>query len=455
VRHAHWLVLLLFIPVTTFAEEPTKPWTLLVYGAVDNSADMPFIQFMDGLRKALDGDPGVEMVMLIDRSHNHPKKKTFLGDDFTTTRLYRIRKDSVERLAGGEHLPELKTDSDAKLNSADAATLGRFIAWGKTNFPAKRYGLLIYSHANGRSMCPVERNGVEMGVAEVTDKIPSASRVDFLALELCNMGGLEISYQWRPGNGGFEADVLLAIPNAGPPLDWDRAFKRIRSPGHAPAAGTAVDPATMTAADFGKLVIEEGHLGRKASERPGGRNSRETAGCYDLRQSGHVKQAVDALAVVLSKSNAKATVLELRGKSKTHDRTVYSYSGDGAYVDLIDLCRRLESCDRLSPDVRAAAKRVNDAVERFMLASFGMSAYPGFEPGRHGVFVVLPADTADAWKTYRWYTPLAGTGKDYGRWAFLRDAATPGNGTVENWFELLDTWFDTNDETGGLNKYKP
>jgi clostripain len=124
-------------------------------------------------------------------------------------------------------------------------------------------------------------------------------------------------------------------------------------------------------------------------------------------------------------------------------------------VDLVDLCRRLGSCDRLSPEVRTAAKRVHDATERFMLASFGMSAYPGFESGRHGVFVVLPADTADIWKKFRWYTPLAGTGKDYGRWAFLRDAATPGNGTVENWFELLDTWFDTNDETGGLNNYKP
>ena len=72
-----------------------------------------------------------------------------------------------------------------------------------------------------------------MGIAEVTDKIGVEERVDFLALELCNMGGAEIAYQWRPGNGRFEADVLLAIPNAGPPLDWHRAFSRIRSPGHA------------------------------------------------------------------------------------------------------------------------------------------------------------------------------------------------------------------------------
>ena len=126
------------------------------------------------------------------------------------------------------------------------------------------------------------------------------------------MGGMEIAYQWRPGNGRFEADVLLAIPNAGPPLDWDRAFGRIRSPGHAPKGGPALDPAKMTAADFGKLVIEEGHRGRQASEKPGGRGSKESAGCYDLRKAGEVKKAVDALAVALAKSDSKGILLELR-----------------------------------------------------------------------------------------------------------------------------------------------
>jgi hypothetical protein len=28
------------------------------------------------------------------------------------------------------------------------------------------------------------------------------------------------------------------------------------------------------------------------------------------------------------------------------------------------------------------------------------------------------------------------------------------SGRVENWFELLDAWFDVHDETGGLNSYR-
>ena len=72
-----------------------RPWTLLLYGAVDNSADDPFVAFTDQVRRAIDDDPGIELVVLIDRSKKHAKRATFLGDDFDSTRLYRVKKDSV------------------------------------------------------------------------------------------------------------------------------------------------------------------------------------------------------------------------------------------------------------------------------------------------------------------------------------------------------------------------
>jgi hypothetical protein len=75
-----------------------RPWTILVYGAADNSADGPVIEFMDNVRRALDDDPGVELLFFLDRSDKHPARKTYLGDDFKSTRLYRLRKDRAERL---------------------------------------------------------------------------------------------------------------------------------------------------------------------------------------------------------------------------------------------------------------------------------------------------------------------------------------------------------------------
>src|SRR5262245_6743815 len=78
-------------------EESKRAWTILLYGAVDNSADDPFVEFTDQVRRAIDDDPGIELLLLIDRSSKHRKRATFLGDDFTSTRLYRVKKASVER----------------------------------------------------------------------------------------------------------------------------------------------------------------------------------------------------------------------------------------------------------------------------------------------------------------------------------------------------------------------
>jgi uncharacterized protein (TIGR03067 family) len=79
-----------------------------------------------------------------------------------------------------------------------------------------------------------------------------------------------------------------------------------------------------------------------------------------------------------------------------------------------------------------------------------MSGYKGFEAGKNGVFIVLPSGRRNCWKHYRWYTPARGGRENYGNWSFLKDGATPGNGVVENWFELLESWFGAADDKAGV-----
>lgn len=446
-------------PAPASSPDERRPWTILVYGGADNNADGPILEFLDQVRKAIDDDPGIELLLFLDRSAGFSDDATLLGEDFTGTRLYRLKRDSAERLSGGDVFPELTLGEDAELDSADADNIRRFIAWGKEVAPARRTGLMIYSHANGQDMCPDDESGRSMGIPELSEVAGESETVDFLALELCNMGGVEIAYQWRPGSGRFGADVLLAIPNAGPPLDWDRAFARIRSPGHAAADEKSVtlDPAQMDALAFGQLVIEEGLAGRKemATAHPG-ELGHESAACYDLRHAEAVKKAVDALAVELWKSDGREVFLEQRGPGPIGD--AINYTRGGAYVDLYDLCQRTEDCDLLPDAVRARAADARAAVDGLVVASFGMEAYEGFEPGHHGIFIVLPAADSD-WKRFTWYTPLdgGGSGAGYGRWAFLRDGMVPANGEVEGWFELLDAWFDaagSGDDAGGANGYR-
>jgi hypothetical protein len=94
-------------------------------------------------------------------------------------------------------------------------------------------------------------------------------------------------------------------------------------------------------------------------------------------------------------------------------------------------------------------------LERFVIASFGMGAYKGFEGGKNGVYIVLPTGAPGGWKRLGWYTPSKGDGKRYGRLSFLRDGATPGDGIVDNWLELLVSWFDEPTDHSGFNGYRP
>ena len=55
----------------------------------------------------------------------------------------------------------------------------------------------------------------------------------------------------------------------------------------------------------------------------------------------------------------------------------------------------------------------------------------------------------------RWYNALEVDRNGYGRYAWCLDGAEASNGEVENWFELMDAWFDdaTDDSPGGANGY--
>jgi clostripain len=119
-----------------------------------------------------------------------------------------------------------------------------------------------------------------------------------------------------------------------------------------------------------------------------------------------------------------------------------SYDGKGTFVDLYDLASRVAEHDEFSDSIRSAARGAMATVDDLVVASFGMGAYAGFQPGRNGLFIVLPNDGADRGKLFDWYTPGPGARGHHGRWAFLSDGATAGNGAVENWFELIDSWFD-------------
>jgi clostripain len=192
-----------------------------------------------------------------------------------------------------------------------------------------------------------------------------------------------------------------------------------------------------------------------------------TAAAYDLTKAAAVKVAVDALAVALARDAASKKIAgEVRGPGP--DGYTLNYSNNrldrGPFVDLYDLCARLSACERLPEPARAAAKGVLTPLDEFVLASFGGSDLPRFEPGKCGVYITFPDGDARVkqrngdvrvWSMLRHYTPLP-VPEFYGKLAWCADGAKAGNGQVENWFELLDVWYDdVKNDPKGFNNYAP
>ena len=218
----------------------------------------------------------------------------------------------------------------------------------------------------------------------------------------------------------------------------------------------------MSDSDFGALIVAEGGAGRRANGE-----EHEAISGYDLTKAAAVKTAVDAWAVQLARSGSKETLESLRGPGR--EGFALNYARDrirGApFIDLHDLAQRAAVCERLDERTREASAAVAKAVDELVVASWGGSRLPRFKAGASGIWIVFPdgdeivdpaADqAARLWSRCRWYTPLL-VERTYGRLAWCKDGAVSGNGKVENWFELLDSWFDdTSAGAEGANGYAP
>ncbi len=468
-------------------------WTVLLLAAVDNSAEESFMGDLATLRSAMADDTGVQVVLLIDRSPKFNDDATVLGEEFADTRLYQVTHAAAIRLDGTPELPQITRDSRFEANTGDATLVHQFLRFGKRSFPARHYALVFYTHGGGASLAP--DNGSdddEIWTGELSAALTEADSVDLLGFDVCSMGGVEDAYEWRRRPGAFGADVMVASAPATAPWPYHRIFGRLRKPGTPvqdlvalremvdptqPKLRGALDPATLSALDFGRLIVGELELHREwaAKKRGGTVFMHESWASYDLSTVADLKLAIDDLAVELAEGESKSLVdskdaVELiRGSNADHATMRYF---DGAlqgwlaepYFDVYELACHIAGADDLGQRVHDAANLVAENADAVVDCSFGRQQYPGFEPGHHGLYITFPDGDAKLfpsgrhWQRLQWLNAnRVGDGKrgGFGCYAFCRDRANPGDGLVQNWFELLDAWFDEdNGESGGVNGYR-
>lgn len=437
-------------------------WTLMLYFGGDNSLDGNLVENAGQLAKGFAG--GMNVVLLVDRIGRATSAEGF-GEVFTGSRMYTLNESGYVRLYGSSVFPELSmSQGEVELNTGDAETLKKFIRYCKSEYPAEHYGLIIGSHGGGvRTGNQNARAVVQdsysdndwLFLSEITDVLSAEESVDVLGFDACCMGNLETAYQLC-GVRGFHADFIVASPAEEWNKGWD--YQRIA----AIFARKTPEPQELAEAIVSEYrnYIEENRRISSAST--------QTLTCIKASAVPAVKKSLDELSRLLV--DFRAETESLRGSGKLSQNSVLHYFNSGsslnwlkfAYFDLYFLAEQISAGGNFPLNVRESAAKLAKAVDQAVICSYAGYGYTRAREGATGLSVFFPNGKGrygDADRTYwdyqYWYNakPLAGTkfSTCYGSIACCADGATESNGKVENWFELLDYWFDSSN----INAYRP
>ncbi|MBN1499288.1 MAG: clostripain [Spirochaetes bacterium] len=493
----------------------TRHWTVMYYGDADCNLEAAIMTDIAEMKNGYVDDQGIDIVILIDRhpssviADGYSADSTTLGSNFTDTRLYRITNGKAVRISGSTQYSQITTTSTHEANMGDALTLKKFIQFCKANYPASNYSLILSNHGGGvksaknearielskgsndlvKDICYDETSTNDfLYTSEISNILTSSESVDLFGLDACLMSSVEFAYQYRNdvGNTGFKANIMVASAptETGNGWEYTAILNRLKSGGGNNGTSDLTligselyyDPATLTAAQFGAIIVEE----QRDSTIT---NSSQSLTCLDLSKIKAVKVAVDLMSVKLWTESEKSDMETLRGNAPTANLLHYfdenAYDGSAAaytdwlfypYFDVYNLVVAINSSSNFSVAVKADAVTIRDAVDDLVVYSFANSDFSGFTEGKSGVHIFFPDGDEqmylsntwlNQWYLQDWYNSLnissAYVDAPLGQLSWCIDGINTSVNTVGNWFELLDCWYDTqlaNDADGGFNYYQ-
>jgi len=141
--------------------------------------------------------------------------------DWTGARRYFVNKDADSAKINSTLLAELP-----KADMGDWQHLAEFIAWGKQNYPAKHYMVIVWNHGNGwKSRAPAQKGlsnddetGNHITTVQLGQALARSGKLDIFAMDACIMQMAEVAWEARNN-----ADYILAseevVPNEGQRYD--------------------------------------------------------------------------------------------------------------------------------------------------------------------------------------------------------------------------------------------
>ncbi len=226
------IFVLVLVLITTGCVTPSiqkDDWTVMVYLDADNNLEMAGIDDINEM-EMVGSTSEVNIVVQVDRipysvlaANNEGYADDISNNNWTTTRRYYITQDFDSIQINSQLISDL-----GELNMGTPQTLINFANWAVTNYPAKKYLLVIWNHGGGFRSTGLAKDiawddtsgGDKITMSELEYALSAIStqmgkNVDIVGMDACMMAMTEVAYQIKD-----YADILVTSEESEPVDGW-------------------------------------------------------------------------------------------------------------------------------------------------------------------------------------------------------------------------------------------
>lgn len=366
------LLIALFMAVTVFAapSEAVKEWTVGVFLNGDNNLEGAGIDDITEMEKVGSNDD-LNIVVQFDRAEGFDSTH----GNWTGTKIFHITKDNSASTIDSEVVADL-----GEVDMGDWKELVKFVKFLKTNYPAKKYLVIVWNHGAGwkftgenetiKGVSYDDSSNNHMTVQDLRKAMVEINgilgkKLDIFAMDACLMQMVEVSYEYRE-----LAEYVVASEETEPGDGWpyDDFLKIV-----------AQKP-SISAEDFSKgiaKVYAASYSGGSQGSSPGC-----TQSSIDCTKLDKVAVAIDEFGKAITDNIAEISATVTAALSKTD---AYYYTD---YKDAYHFAQLMSNSP--SKVVNAAAKNVMTAVGECVVANHVSKGYYAKHENANGLSLYIP-----------------------------------------------------------------
>lgn len=341
-------------------------WTIMVYLDADNNLEMAGIDDINEI-EMVGSTSEVNIVVQVDRipynvlaANNEGYADDISNNNWTTTRRYYITQDFDLVQINSLLISDL-----GELNMGDSQTLIDFANWAVTNYPAKKYLLVIWNHGGGFRSTGLAKDiawddtsgGDKITMSELEYALSVIStqaekKIDIVGMDACLMAMTEVAFQIKN-----YADIMVTSEENVPGDGWP--YDSILS--------QLVSNPTMTPDQLATNIVDSYIFSYTASDNV-------TQSAIDLSYMDTLAGQLSTLALSIMSDTLTPSVNYINASNSSQ------YYGDLDFIDLYDFCNKVLTYSN-SVSVKNTAlsiqQTLNSAVLRWGYNGYGVNKSRG------------------------------------------------------------------------------